>query len=191
MKAVLVDAHDSFVYIIYQYLQELEIETIVVRRDKAPAEVIETERPDFLVLGPGPGHPRDTGYLDLLDRYAGTVPILGVCLGHQAIGMAYGGHVRQAANLMHGKTSRIRHDGLGCFRNQPDPFQATRYHSLIVGGLDEAGAIEVTARAEDDGYIMGLRHRTLPIESVQFHPESITTTSGANLLRDFVACHVG
>ena len=190
MKAVLVDAYDSFVHIIHQYLLELDVETTVVRRDKAVDAVIQRLEPDFLVLGPGPGHPRDTGYLELLAAYGGRLPILGVCLGHQAIGMAHGGEIRQAANLMHGKSSPIRHDGRGCFRNQPDPFQATRYHSLIVNGLAEDGPLEITATAEDDGYIMGLRHRTLPIESVQFHPESITTTSGANLLRDFVACHV-
>lgn len=190
MKAVLVDAYDSFVHIIHQYLLELEIETTVVRRDKAVEAVIAREEPDFLVLGPGPGHPKDTGYLELLASHAGTLPIVGICLGHQAIGMAYGGDIRQAANLMHGKSSPIKHDGLGCFRNQPDPFQATRYHSLIVDGLDPDGPLKVTARAEDDGYVMGLRHRSLPIESVQFHPESITTTTGANLLRDFVRCHV-
>jgi anthranilate synthase/aminodeoxychorismate synthase-like glutamine amidotransferase len=190
MKAVLVDAYDSFVHIIHQYLLELEIETTVVRRDKAVEDVIARERPDFLVLGPGPGHPRDTGYLELLDNHAERLPILGVCLGHQAIGMAYGGEVRQAANLMHGKSSAIRHDGRGCFRNQPDPFQATRYHSLIVDSLDPTGPLEITATAEDDGYIMGIRHRSLPIEAVQFHPESITTTSGANVLRDFVTAHV-
>ena len=191
MKAVLVDAHDSFVYIIHQYLLALGIETMVVRRDKASAALIDQTRPDFLVLGPGPGHPRDAGYLELLESQAGRLPILGVCLGHQAIGLAFGASVRQAANPMHGKTSRIRHDGRGCFTNQPALFQATRYHSLIVDGLEGAADLAITARAEDDGYIMGLRHRTLPIESVQFHPESITTTTGVNLLADFVACHVG
>lgn len=190
MKAVLVDAYDSFVHIIYQYLRGLDIDTTVIRRDKVDDRVIAREAPDFLVLGPGPGHPKDTGYLDLLESQSGRLPILGVCLGHQAIGLAHGASVMQAANLMHGKTSRIRHDGQGCFRNQPDPFQATRYHSLIVDGLDEDGPLAVTARSEDDGYIMGLRHRTLPIESVQFHPESIVTTSGLNLLRDFVATQV-
>jgi anthranilate synthase/aminodeoxychorismate synthase-like glutamine amidotransferase len=190
MKAVLVDAYDSFVHIIHQYLLELDIETTVVRRDKAVDAAIRRLEPDFLVLGPGPGHPRDAGYLELLEKYGGRLPILGVCLGHQAIGLAHGGEIRQAANLMHGKSSPIRHDGRGCFKNQPDPFQATRYHSLIVDGLPEGGPLEITATAEDDGYVMGLRHRSLPIESMQFHPESITTTSGANLLRDFVACHV-
>jgi len=190
MKAVLIDAYDSFVHIIHQYLLELEIETTVVRRDKAVDAVIRRVEPDFLVLGPGPGHPKDSGYLELLEEYSGRLPILGVCLGHQAIGMAHGGQIRQAANLMHGKSSPISHDGLGCFRNQPDPFQATRYHSLIVDDLDLGGPLEITATAEDDGYIMGLRHKILPIESVQFHPESITTTTGVNLLRDFVAAHV-
>jgi anthranilate synthase/aminodeoxychorismate synthase-like glutamine amidotransferase len=190
MKAVLVDAYDSFVHIIHQYLLELDIETTVVRRDKAVDAAIRRLEPDFLVLGPGPGHPRDAGYLELLEKYGGRLPILGVCLGHQAIGLAHGGEIRQAANLMHGKSSPIRHDGRGCFKNQPDPFQATRYHSLIVDGLPEGGPLEITATVEDDGYVMGLRHRSLPIESMQFHPESITTTSGANLLRDLVACHV-
>lgn len=188
MKAVLVDAYDSFVHIIHQYLLELEIETTVIRRDKAIEALIEQEKPDFLVLGPGPGHPRDAGYLRLLESQAGKLPILGVCLGHQAIGMAYGGQVRQAANLMHGKSSPIRHDGLGCFKHQPDPFQATRYHSLIVQRETVPADWTISAWLED-GMVMGLRHQGSgpPIEGVQFHPESFLTLEGPKLLANFLS----
>ena len=186
MKALLIDAYDSFVYIIRQYLLEAGLEVPVVRNDRITGDAIETMAPDLIVLGPGPGHPAEAGYVGILDRFAGRTPILGVCLGHQAIGLAFGGTVERARRLMHGKTSPIAHDGLGCFDGQAQPFSATRYHSLVVGEAGLPDCLAVSARAEDDGHIMGLRHRTLPIESVQFHPESIRTEAGARLFGNFV-----
>jgi anthranilate synthase component 2 len=187
MKALLIDAYDSFVYIIRQYLLEQGLEAPVVRNDRITGEAIEAMAPDLIVLGPGPGHPADAGYVGILDRFAGRTPILGVCLGHQAIGLAFGGKVERARRLMHGKSSPIAHDGEGCFTGQPHPFQATRYHSLVVAEEGLPDCLAITARAEDDGHIMGLRHRFLPIEAVQFHPESIRTEAGARLFRNFVA----
>ena len=186
MKALLIDAYDSFVYIIRQYLLEAGLEVPVVRNDRITGDQIEAMAPDLIVLGPGPGHPAESGYVGILDRFAGRTPILGVCLGHQAIGLAFGGTVERARRLMHGKTSPIAHDGLGCFDGQAQPFSATRYHSLVVGEAGLPDCLAVSARAEDDGHIMGLRHRTLPIESVQFHPESIRTEAGARLFGNFV-----
>lgn len=190
MKTIVVDAYDSFVYIINQYLRSLGAEPVVLRSDEAGAQRIADEVPDLLVLGPGPGHPTESGHVELVEAFAGRIPLFGVCLGHQAIGTAFGGVVRPAKHLMHGKTSRIVHDGRGCFAAQPQLFSATRYHSLIVEEDTVPDALEISARAEDDGYIMGLRHRTLPIESVQFHPESICTTSGLNVFRSFVDRHL-
>lgn len=185
MSALLIDAYDSFVYIIWQYLLQANIDTMVVRNDKISLDEIEQLRPDFIVLGPGPGHPAAARYVEIIERFAEQIPILGVCLGHQAIGLTFGGTVKRATHLMHGKTSRIEHDGKGCFYGQPNPFHATRYHSLIVEEETLPNCLEVTARAQDDGYIMGLRHRTLPMESVQFHPESICTESGLRLFVNF------
>lgn len=190
MRALLIDAYDSFVHIIDQYLQELDVETRVLRCDRASAAVVEADAPDFLVLGPGPGRPEQAGYPEILEASGGRRPVLGVCLGHQAVGMAFGARVARAKAPRHGKTSAIRHDGKGCFASQPDPFAATRYHSLVVDGLEGAPDLVVTARAEDDGHVMGLRHRSLAIESVQFHPESIATASGLNLFRDFVRTYL-
>lgn len=189
MKVLLVDAYDSFTHIIDQYLRTLGAETIVVRsRTRTPDELAEI-RPDAVILGPGPGHPADSGHVDLVRRFAGETPLLGVCLGHQAIGLAYGARVEVADHLMHGKTSTIRHDGKGVFAGLgPDP-EVTRYHSLIVaGGLPSD--LEVTATSRDDGYVMGLRHRRLPIEGVQFHPESVTTEGGLRLFQNFLAVGV-
>jgi anthranilate synthase/aminodeoxychorismate synthase-like glutamine amidotransferase len=190
VKAYLIDAYDSFVYIIHQYLLGLGAETRVVRNDVVRPDDVESWRPDFLVLGPGPGHPADARYVELIERFKGRVPILGVCLGHQAIGLAFGGRVGRAAHLMHGKTSQIAHDGKGCFADQPNPFRATRYHSLIVEEQELPASLQITARAQDDGYIMGLRHQELPIESVQFHPESVYTDDGMRLFRNFVTRYV-
>lgn len=190
MKVFLIDAYDSFVYIIYQYLLELDAEVRVVRNDVVDADALQAWQPDFILFGPGPGHPADARYVELIGRFAGHVPMLGVCLGHQAIGLAFGGRVARAEHLMHGKTSEIEHDGRGCFAGRPSPFRATRYHSLIVEDEGLPECLEVSARARDDGYIMGLRHRALPIESVQFHPESVFTEGGMELLRGFVAMHV-
>jgi anthranilate synthase component 2 len=186
MKALLIDAYDSFVYIIRQYLLEAGLEVPVLRNDVAGIEAVTAARPDLLVLGPGPGHPADAGYVELIRHFAGRLPILGVCLGHQAIGLAYGGQVARARRVMHGKVSPVAHDGEGCFRGQPHPFAATRYHSLVVADEGLPDCLAVSARSEDDGHIMGLRHRYLPIEGVQFHPESICTEQGANLFARFI-----
>ena len=190
MNALLIDAYDSFVFIISQYLMTAGFATRVVRNDKVALDEIADWQPDFIVLGPGPGHPADAHYVEIIERFAGAIPILGVCLGHQAIGLAYGGVVTRARQLMHGKTSLIDHDRKGCFANRDVPLRATRYHSLVVDERAVPGCLEVTATARDDQHIMGLRHRDLPIESVQFHPESICTEFGLSLLQNFVATHV-
>ncbi|HWK43928.1 MAG TPA: aminodeoxychorismate/anthranilate synthase component II [Stellaceae bacterium] len=190
MKALLIDAYDSFVYIIRQYLLEADIDTRVIRNDRISLADIDEMAPDFIVLGPGPGHPADAHYVEIIERFGGGIPILGVCLGHQAIGLAFGGTVRRATHLMHGKTSLVVHDGSGCFHGQKRPLRATRYHSLIVERETLPPCLTVTAEAADDGYIMGLRHATLPIESVQFHPESICTEAGPSLFTNFVTRHV-
>ena len=187
MKALLIDAYDSFVYIIRQYLLEAGLEVPIVRNDRITGDAIEAMAPDLIVLGPGPGHPADAGYVGILDRFAGRTPILGVCLGHQAIALAFGGKVERARRLMHGKTSPIAHDGKGCFEGRAQPFSATRYHSLVVADEGLPDCLDITARAEDDGHIMGLRHRFLAIEAVQFHPESIRTEAGARLFGNFIA----
>ena len=191
MKALLIDAYDSFIYIIRQYLLEAGLEVSVVRNDRITGDGIEAMAPDLIVLGPGPGHPADAGYLGILDRFAGRMPILGVCLGHQAIGLAFGGKVERARRVMHGKTSQILHDGKGCFDGQPHPFEATRYHSLVVAEDGLPDCLAISARAADDGHIMGLRHRFLALEGVQFHPESIQTEAGARLFGNFVARAAG
>ena len=190
MKAVLIDAYDSFVYIIEQYLAELGAEPTVVRSAAENADLVRELQPDVLVLGPGPGHPLASGHVELVREFAGQVPILGVCLGHQAIGCAYGATVSPAAHIMHGKTSTIDHDGRGVFAAAPADQLVTRYHSLVVEDATLPAELEVSARSRDDGYVMGLRHRDLPIESVQFHPESITTADGIDLFRSFLHTYV-
>ncbi|MFD0588649.1 anthranilate synthase component II [Paenibacillus sp. GCM10027627] len=185
MKALVLDAYDSFVYIICQYLMKAGIEVEVVRNDQLQRGQIELINPDFIVLGPGPGHPADAQYVELIKRYAGSIPILGVCLGHQAIGLAFGGKIIQADNLMHGKTSEIHHDGAGCFQSLEEPLRATRYHSLIVSRDSLPDCFIITAWSSDDGYIMGLRHKHFPIESVQFHPESVYTEHGLAMFLNF------
>jgi len=187
MKALLIDAYDSFAHIIYQYLRVLDVDTDVVRSgDVDPAGALAHEG-DFVLLGPGPGTPEDSGHVEMVRALAGTKPVLGVCLGHQAIGVAFGAEVRPARHLMHGKTSRIEHDGRGVFAEAPTDLNATRYHSLIVVEPTLPEELEVTARALDDGYVMGLRHREHLIEGVQFHPESILTQAGLGLFGAFAA----
>jgi anthranilate synthase/aminodeoxychorismate synthase-like glutamine amidotransferase len=192
MNALLIDAYDSFVFLIGQYLKSLGVNTRVVRCD-SPALISEAENGmyDFIVLGPGPGRPEEAGYLSLIDRMKGRLPILGVCLGHQAIGQAFGGQVICARSVVHGKTSSVLNDGAGAFLHTGGrPVNVTRYHSLIVDDRTISKDLFVTARTRDDGYIMGLRHRCLPIEGVQFHPESIATEEGMKFFTSFLASHV-
>ncbi|MDJ0461615.1 aminodeoxychorismate/anthranilate synthase component II [Streptomyces sp. H27-C3] len=185
MKVLLVDAYDSFSHIIDQYLLTLGAETEVVRSRTRTVEQLVDSAPDAVVLGPGPGHPADSGHVELVHAFAGRVPLLGVCLGHQAIGLAYGAEVAVAKHLMHGKTSPVEHDGQGVFVGAATPLTVTRYHSLIVTGAPTG--LAVTATSLDDGYVMGLRHRTLAVEGVQFHPESVTTDDGLRLFGNFLA----
>jgi anthranilate synthase/aminodeoxychorismate synthase-like glutamine amidotransferase len=184
---LVIDNYDSFTYNLVQYLGELGAQIQVARNDAVTLEEIERLALAGIVISPGPGNPDSAGIsLEVIERFHSTLPILGVCLGHQAIGQAFGGKVARAQKPMHGKTSAIRHDGRGVFRGLEPDFQATRYHSLAVldDGLPEA--LEVSARAED-GEIMGLRHRRFPVEGVQFHPESILTGQGKALLENFLA----
>ncbi|MER7849857.1 aminodeoxychorismate/anthranilate synthase component II [Kitasatospora sp. NPDC096077] len=186
MKVLLVDARDSFVHIIDQYLRSLGAQTEVVRAHTRTPGQLAASAPDAILLGPGPGHPAASGHVELVHAFAGRIPLLGVCLGHQAIALAFGGRVEVAGRLMHGRTSTVTHDGRGVFAGLGNSLTATRYHSLVVAQpLPEE--LELTALAADDGYVMGLRHRSLPVEGLQFHPESITTTGGMRLLENFLA----
>jgi anthranilate synthase/aminodeoxychorismate synthase-like glutamine amidotransferase len=181
------DNYDSFTYNLVQYLGELGARMRVARNDALSADDVEALAPEGIVISPGPGNPDAAGIsLELIRRFHTRVPILGVCLGHQAIGQAFGGTVARARRQMHGKTSPITHDGHGVFRGLPPGFEATRYHSLVVLEAGLPAELEITARA-DDGEIMGLRHRRYPVEGVQFHPESILTSQGKALLANFLA----
>ncbi|GEA19386.1 MAG: anthranilate synthase component [Moorella sp. (in: firmicutes)] len=183
---LMIDNYDSFTYNLVQYFLELGQEVVVRRNDAITLEEIAALQPDYLVLSPGPCTPNEAGIsLAAITAFAGKIPILGVCLGHQSIAQAFGGRVVRAGRLMHGKTSTITHDGKTIYRNLPNPFTATRYHSLIVEEETLPGCLEVTARSET-GELMGLRHRHLPVEGVQFHPESILTTAGKELLKNFL-----
>jgi anthranilate synthase component 2 len=183
---LMIDNYDSFTYNLVQYLGELGEEVHVVRNDELTVEGIEALSPARIVLSPGPCTPNEAGVsLAVIDRFKARVPILGVCLGHQAIGQAFGGRVVHAKTLMHGKVSRIHHEGRGVFRGLPTPYDATRYHSLAIQRETCPSELEVTAWTED-GEIMGVRHRTFAIEGVQFHPESILTEHGHALLRNFL-----
>jgi anthranilate synthase/aminodeoxychorismate synthase-like glutamine amidotransferase len=186
MMILVIDNYDSFTYNLVQYLGEMGQELIVRRNDEIGLDEIEALRPDRIVISPGPCTPNEAGIsVETIRRFAGRSPILGVCLGHQSIGQAFGGEVVRAGRLMHGKTSLIRHDGRGVFRDLPNPFEATRYHSLLVRRESLPGCLEVSAET-DEGEIMGLRHKELAVEGVQFHPESVLTTCGKDLLRNFV-----
>ncbi|MDQ3548750.1 MAG: aminodeoxychorismate/anthranilate synthase component II [Chloroflexota bacterium] len=183
---LLIDNYDSFTYNLYQYLCELGAEVQVVRNDKISVHEVRTMQPERIVISPGPCTPAEAGIsVDLIQELVGQVPILGVCLGHQAIGAAFGAKIVRAPLVMHGKTSSVTHDGRGIFSGLPSPFTATRYHSLIVEEESLPDCLEITARSED-GIIMGLRHRECDITGVQFHPESILTTGGHRLLANFV-----
>jgi anthranilate synthase/aminodeoxychorismate synthase-like glutamine amidotransferase len=183
---VLIDNYDSFTYNLYQYLCELGADVRVVRNDQATVPEIEAMAPEKLVVSPGPRTPKEAGIsVDLIDRMAGKLPILGVCLGHQCIGEAFGATVAYAGEIRHGKSSRIEHDGKGVFRGLPNPFEAIRYHSLAIVPDTVPECLEVTAHS-DSGVIMGVRHRKYAIEGVQFHPESIATPIGKDLLKNFL-----
>lgn len=183
---LLIDNYDSFTYNLYQYLCELGAEVVVRRNDAITVDEVRRMAPGRIVISPGPCTPKDAGIsIELITELAGEFPILGVCLGHQAIGAAFGGDVVRASRVMHGKTSKISHNGKGILAGIPSPFTATRYHSLIVEDVDLPEDLEVTARSED-GTIMAMSHRTLDVHGVQFHPEAILTEGGHRLLANFI-----
>jgi anthranilate synthase/aminodeoxychorismate synthase-like glutamine amidotransferase len=182
----MIDNYDSFTYNLVQYFGELGEDVQVYRNDRITIEEIEALRPQRLVISPGPCTPKEAGVsVEAIRHFAGRLPLLGVCLGHQSLAVAFGGEVIRAERLMHGKTSMIHHDGKTVFRTLPNPFEATRYHSLIVNRSTLPECFEISAETTE-GEIMGMRHRTLGVEGVQFHPESILTTSGKDLLRNFL-----
>jgi anthranilate synthase/aminodeoxychorismate synthase-like glutamine amidotransferase len=187
-RVLVIDNYDSFVYNLVQYLGELGAEPVVHRHDAVTLDEMRALEPDAVLVSPGPGRPEDAGLSNDAIREFGErgVPVLGVCLGNQCIGQLYGGTVVRAERVMHGKTSEVRHRGRGVFAGLPDPLTATRYHSLVVAAESVPDCLEVTAETAD-GTVMGLRHREFPIEGVQFHPESILTGSGHDLLRNFLA----
>ncbi|MDO8703866.1 MAG: aminodeoxychorismate/anthranilate synthase component II [Sulfuricaulis sp.] len=183
---LMIDNYDSFTYNLVQYLGELGEDVRVYRNDQITVPEIEKLKPDRIVISPGPRTPNEAGVsVETIQKLGGKFPILGVCLGHQSIGQAYGGKIVRAKQLMHGKTSMIHHKGQGVFQGLPDPFEATRYHSLVIERESIPEVLEVTAWT-DDGEIMGVRHKTLPVEGVQFHPESILTQHGHELLANFL-----
>ena len=185
-RVLIVDNYDSFTYNIAQELGELGADVDVQRHDAFTIDQLAADLPDGIVISPGPGTPSDAGLSsDVVREFAGRIPILGVCLGHQCIAEVYGGQVVRAPELVHGKTSLIHHDGQGVFEGLPQPFDATRYHSLVVEPSSVPEVLEVTART-DNGLIMGVRHRALAVEGVQFHPESILTTAGMDLLANYL-----
>jgi anthranilate synthase component 2 len=190
-RVLVIDNYDSFVYNLVQYLGELGAEPLVHRSDEMTLDEIVALDPDAVLVSPGPGRPEDAGLSNaVIGHFAGRRPVLGVCLGHQCIGQVYGGEVVRAAEIMHGKTSLVHHTGSGVFAGLPNPFEATRYHSLVVDRGTVPDVLEVTAWT-DDGTVMGLRHREHAVEGVQFHPESILTAGGHDLLRTFLATATG
>ena len=184
---LVIDNYDSFTYNLVQYLGELGQEVRVVRNDGIAAADVAGLAPSHIVVSPGPCTPNEAGIsLDVIKMYAGKIPILGVCLGHQSIGQAFGGKIVRAARVMHGKTSMIHHDGKGVFSGLPNPFEATRYHSLLIERASIPDSLEITAHTAENE-IMAVRHKTLPVEGVQFHPESFLTKAGKDLLANFIA----
>jgi anthranilate synthase/aminodeoxychorismate synthase-like glutamine amidotransferase len=184
---LLIDNYDSFTYNLYQYLAEMGVDVQVRRNDQVTLDEIEAMQPDQIVISPGPCTPVEAGIsCQVIETFGPRIPLLGVCLGHQAIGQVYGGRVIRAPEPMHGKTSLIYHEGQGVLRGLPHPFEANRYHSLIVERSSVPPELEITAETAD-GLVMGLRHHTYPVEGVQFHPESIMTPAGKDLLRNFLA----
>lgn len=185
-RLLLIDNYDSFTYNLFQFLSELGAEVVVHRNDRFTLDDVEALQPAGIVISPGPGRPSDSGLSPtVIERFAGRLPILGVCLGHQAIGEVFGGTVVRAPQIFHGKVSEIEHDGQTIYQGLPNPFTATRYHSLVIDPGSVPACLEVTARTRD-GVIMGVRHREWPIEGVQFHPESALTPDGKHLLGNFL-----
>ena len=183
---LMIDNYDSFTYNLVQYFCELGEEVVVFRNDEISLDKISQIKPRRIVISPGPGTPNKAGAsLSIIDRFSARIPILGVCLGHQSIGQAFGGKITHAQQLMHGKTSPIFHHNTGVFRGLPNPFIATRYHSLVIERSTLPDCFEITARTEDEE-IMGIRHNSLPVEGVQFHPESILSEHGHRMLRNFL-----
>lgn len=185
---LMLDNYDSFTYNLVQYFGELKADMKVFRNDVLTVSEVENMKPEKIVISPGPGRPEDAGIsVEIIKKLAGKIPILGVCLGHQAIGYAYGGNIIHARTLMHGKTSKISHDNREIFKGLENPFEATRYHSLVIDPKTLPEELEVTATTADaDKEIMGVRHKTFPLWGVQFHPESILTKEGMNILRNFL-----
>jgi anthranilate synthase component II len=191
LRILIIDNYDSFVYNLAQILGELRVEPLVIRNDKITLKSIQRMDPDAIVISPGPGHPADRKYFgvcsDIITHFGSKIPILGVCLGHQGIVDAFGGRVTNAKIVRHGKTSYIRYSSDRLFENISNPFKATRYHSLVADSTTIPNCLEVTAWALDDGEIMGVRHKQYPIEGVQFHPESVLTKEGKNILLNFIS----
>jgi anthranilate synthase/aminodeoxychorismate synthase-like glutamine amidotransferase len=184
---LLIDNYDSFTFNLAQYLGELGAEVVVRRNNEITLDEIDTMRPAHIVISPGPGRPEQAGVsIDVIKRFGPAIPMLGVCLGHQAMGAAFGGRVVRAGQLMHGKTSMVEHDGHGVFKDLQGAFAAARYHSLIVSDDEWPSDLIVTARTADTGTVMGLRHRVWPMHGVQFHPESVLTQEGRHILRNFL-----
>ena len=184
---LMIDNYDSFTYNLVQYFGELGVEMTVYRNDKITVDEIKRLAPERIVISPGPSTPDKAGIsVEVINTFAGKVPLLGVCLGHQAIGHAFGGKIVRAKSLMHGKTSLIRHNGEGLFQGLSNPFVATRYHSLVIEKTTCPDCLDITATSDDDNEIMGVRHKSLPVWGVQFHPESILTKEGKHILENFL-----
>jgi len=189
---LLIDNFDSFTFNLAQYLGELGAEVVVHRNNAIGLDEIARLAPDYIVISPGPGRPEQAGVsMDVIRRFAPSIPMLGVCLGHQAMGAVFGGQVVRATQLMHGKASMVEHDGRGIFAGLTEPFSAGRYHSLMVADQAWPETLEVAARASDTGTVMGLRHREWPMHGVQFHPESVLTSEGRRILRNFLELRSG